>query len=199
MISLLGKTAAELREWMAAWGEPAYRADQLFAAIYRKRVRELAQATALPRALRDRLMRESKLGWPRISKEYGAADGTRRYLLGLEDGQSVETVLMPEDGTIGGAGPRDTICLSTQVGCPVDCRFCLTALLGLKRNLTAGEIVGQVLLVAAENGLDPRARPLNLVFMGQGEPLLNYENTMAAVRLLADRSEERRVGKECRL
>lgn len=186
MLALLGKTAAELQELMATWDQPAWRGRQLYEAIYRQRVRDLSAIRTLPAPLRGKLVAECVVGWPEIHRQYRAADGTIRYLLRLDDGQSVETVLMPEDGTISGAGPRDTICLSTQVGCAVDCRFCLTALLGFQRHLTAGEIVGQVLLVAAENGLDPLKRPLNIVFMGQGEPLLNYDHTLAAVRLLAD-------------
>ena len=186
MTDLLGKSAEELRDLAVSWGEPAYRGSQLYTAIYRRRIRDLAAIPALPRALRERLAAEYDVGWPRVERQFCSADGTVRYLLRLADNKTVETVLMPEDGTIHGPGPRDTICLSTQVGCPVDCRFCLTALLGLERNLSAGEIVGQVLLVAAESGLDPALRPLNLVFMGQGEPLLNYENTLRAVRLLGD-------------
>jgi 23S rRNA (adenine2503-C2)-methyltransferase len=98
-------------------------------------------------------------------------------LLQLADRKTVETVFMPEEG-------RDTICISSQVGCPVDCKFCLTALMGLERNLTAGEIVGQVLLVAAAHGLDPRDRQLNVVMMGQGEPLLNLANVIKATGCL---------------
>ena len=110
---------------------------------------------------------------------YESADGTRRYLLRLEDGRTVETVLMPE-------GERDTICISSQVGCPVDCKFCMTALLGLERSLTAGEIVGQVLLVARENRLRQDGGRLNIVMMGQGEPLLNLANVVKATRILLD-------------
>jgi 23S rRNA (adenine2503-C2)-methyltransferase len=116
---------------------------------------------------------------PEIAQRYESVDGTRRYLLRLEDARTVETVLMPE-------GERDTICISSQVGCAVDCKFCMTALLGLERNLTAGEIVGQVLVVARDNGLlEDRAR-LNIVMMGQGEPLLNLNNVLKATRLLTD-------------
>ncbi len=106
-------------------------------------------------------------------------DGTQRYLLELEDRRTVETVLMPEPG-------RDTICISSQVGCPVNCRFCLTALLGLERNLTAGEIVGQVLFVMRAHQLSTPADRLNIVMMGMGEPLLNLANVIKATRLLAD-------------
>ena len=105
--------------------------------------------------------------------------GTKRYLLELEDGRTIEAVLMPEPG-------RDTICISTQVGCPVDCKFCMTALMGLERNLTAGEIVGQVLFVARDNGLLEEPGKLNVVMMGMGEPLLNLPNVIKATRLLTD-------------
>jgi 23S rRNA (adenine2503-C2)-methyltransferase len=112
-------------------------------------------------------------------KEYCSVDGTRRYLLGLEDQKTVETVLMPEEG-------RDTICISSQVGCPVNCQFCLTALMGLERNLTAGEIVGQVLFVMREHQLSNETGRVNIVMMGQGEPLLNLANVIKATRLLTD-------------
>jgi 23S rRNA (adenine2503-C2)-methyltransferase len=114
-----------------------------------------------------------------VAQLYQSADGTRRYLLRLDDGRTVETVLMPE-------GERDTICISSQVGCPVDCKFCMTALLGLERNMTAGEIVGQVLLVARENRLRQDGGRLNIVMMGQGEPLLNLANVVKATRILLD-------------
>src|SRR5258706_14789766 len=124
---LLGKPVTELQDLMAAWGQPAWRGRQLYEAIYRQRTRDLSAIRTLPAPLREKLASECVLGWPEIHRQYRAADGTIRYLLKLSDGQGVETVLMPEDGTISGAGPRDTICLSTQVGCAVDCHFCLTA------------------------------------------------------------------------
>jgi len=114
-----------------------------------------------------------------VDRVFDSSDGTRRYLLKLADAKTVETVWMPE-------GERSTVCISTQVGCPVDCKFCLTALLGLERNLTAGEIVGQVLRVAADRGLEANVDRLNIVMMGQGEPLLNLSNVLKATRLLAD-------------
>ena len=118
-----------------------------------------------------------RVGLPEIAQRYESVDGTRRYLLRLDDGRTVETVLMPE-------GERDTVCISSQVGCPVDCKFCMTALMGLERNLTAGEIVGQVLLVARDNGLLEDGSRLNIVMMGQGEPLLNLPNVLKATRML---------------
>jgi len=114
-----------------------------------------------------------------LAREYRSVDGTRRYLLGLEDGRTVETVLMPEDG-------RDTICISSQVGCPVNCQFCLTALMGLERSLTAGEIVGQVLFVMKAHQLSAGVDRLNIVMMGMGEPLLNLPNVLKATRILVD-------------
>ncbi|MCX7603566.1 MAG: 23S rRNA (adenine(2503)-C(2))-methyltransferase RlmN, partial [Bryobacteraceae bacterium] len=118
-------------------------------------------------------------GLPERAARYESRDGTRRYLLRLADGKTVEAVFMPEEG-------RDTLCISTQVGCPVDCKFCLTALMGLERNLTAGEIAGQVLHLAADNGLWAREKRINIVMMGQGEPLLNLPAVLKAVRLLCD-------------
>jgi 23S rRNA (adenine2503-C2)-methyltransferase len=137
------------------------------------------QISTLPARLREELAARHELGLPGIAHLYQSSDGTRRYLLKLEDGRTVETVLMPE-------GERDTICISSQVGCPVDCKFCMTALMGLERSLTAGEIVGQVLLVARENQLRQDGGRLNIVMMGQGEPLLNLDNVIKATRILLD-------------
>ena len=119
------------------------------------------------------------MGLPEVHRTFDSSDGTRRYLLRLGDGKTVETVWMPE-------GQRSTVCISSQVGCPVDCKFCLTALLGLERSLTAGEIVGQVLRVASDGGLEASVDRLNIVMMGQGEPLLNLANVLKATRLLTD-------------
>lgn len=141
------------------------------------------------------------MGWPKIANQFEASDGTVRYLIECSDGQTVETVWMPEgdggeagDGSEAGestqqeASPWDraTICVSSQMGCAVDCQFCLTASLGIRRNLTAGEIVGQVGCVLLTKGVSPPRDRVNLVFMGMGEPFLNYENTMKAVRLLVE-------------
>ncbi len=184
------------------FGLPAYRGRQLFDALYRQRVTSLGEITTLPQELRQRLAeRGYEVGEPRIEKSFQSVDGTIRYLIAFSDGQSVETVWMPE-GDEGEAGdgseaaaeleapaeraPRATICLSSQIGCAVDCQFCLTALLGVQRNLSAGEIVGQVLTVLRERQVDPGQRRINLVFMGQGEPFLNYDAFLKAVRLLAE-------------
>lgn len=140
---------------------------------------ELSAISNLPQTVRSQLDTEIGLGLPALERRFDSTDGTRRYLLRLNDNRTVETVLMPEAG-------RNTICISSQVGCPVDCKFCLTALMGLERNLTAGEIVGQVLYVASQNGLRPADSRLNVVMMGMGEPLLNFENVLKATALLLD-------------
>jgi 23S rRNA (adenine2503-C2)-methyltransferase len=171
----------ELTDIQQALGpaEPAFRARQIYEAVYRRRVTDPVEISNLPKALRARLNSDLPLGLPAIERRYDSADGTRRYLLRLADGKTVETVWMPE-------GERSTICISSQVGCPVDCKFCLTALLGLERHLTAGEIAGQVLTVAADNALEANADRINIVMMGQGEPLLNLANVIKATRLMMD-------------
>ena len=167
---LLGLEIADLEALLA--DERKYRARQLYEALYRQRISSLGAATALPEELRQRLGAAYCVGLPEQAACFESVDGTRRYLLRLADLRTVETVWMPEED-------RDTACISTQVGCAVDCRFCLTARLGLERNLTAGELVGQVLHVG------PSER-LNIVMMGQGEPLLNLTQVLKATRLLTD-------------
>ncbi len=176
--SLLGMDLQDLRETIGP-AQPGYRARQVYDALYRQQVGDLGQITSLPASLREDLLSRHSVGLPEIARRYDSADGTRRYLLRLDDGKTVETVLMPE-------GERDTICISSQVGCPVDCKFCMTALLGLERNLTAGEIVGQVLLLARENRLRQDGGRLNIVMMGQGEPLLNLASVVKATTILLD-------------
>jgi 23S rRNA (adenine2503-C2)-methyltransferase len=175
---LVGMDLADLREALGP-GQPAYRAKQVYEAVYRQPVSDFVQITTLPASLRADLAERHPLGIPGIEQLYRSSDGTKRYLLRLDDGKTVETVLMPE-------GERDTICISSQVGCPVDCKFCMTALLGLERSLTAGEIVGQVLLVVRDNQLRHEGGRLNIVMMGQGEPLLNLDNVVKATRILLD-------------
>jgi 23S rRNA (adenine2503-C2)-methyltransferase len=171
----------ELPELEALLGptEPKFRALQIYDALYRQRFGDLGKITNIPKTLRKKLEDKASMGLPEIERYYDSADGTRRYLLRLADGKTVETVWMPEDR-------RSTVCISTQVGCPVNCRFCLTALLGLERNLTAGEIAGQVLRVAVDQRLEANIDRLNIVMMGQGEPLLNLTNVLKATRLLTD-------------
>ncbi len=181
-VELLGKSAEELRAFFASLGEPAYRGAQMYRALYVERRFDFAAMTNVPGALRSRLTEEARITLPRIVRRFQSVDGSVRYLfsIGGEDAKpaQIEAVFMPKEG-------RQTICISTQAGCAVDCHFCLTAQLGLIRNLTAGEIIGQVLVVLEENReqLTPQT---NVVLMGQGEPLLNYDATMAAVRIMLD-------------
>jgi len=212
-IALVGSNREELLALVDDVGEPAYRASQLLDAVYRQRVESIKEISTLPHQLRSRLVEAGvSVGLPKIEKRFVSQDGTVRYLMALADGQSVETVWMPEgDGGETGDGSeagdvsaksggrawdrasfdrasfdRGTICISSQVGCAVDCQFCLTALLGMKRNLSAGEIVGQVCAVLKDQKVSPPQDRINLVFMGMGEPFLNYDNFMKAVRLLVE-------------
>jgi 23S rRNA (adenine2503-C2)-methyltransferase len=176
--ALVGLDLSEIQQALGP-EEPRYRARQVYQALYQRKVDSVAGISALPAALRGRLQEQFEFGLPEAVSWFDSSDGTRRYLLQLADGRTVETVLMPEEG-------RDTICISSQVGCPVDCQFCLTAQMGLERNLTAGEIVGQILRVAARHGLSPADAKLNVVMMGMGEPLLNLQNVLKASRILFD-------------
>jgi len=214
--ALFGLDPAALADCMAAAGEPRWRGKQLVEALYRQRVNDLQGITTLSKGLRQKLTEEGwHVGRPQIGQVFTSTDGTERYLVEI-DGQTVETVWMPEgdDGETGDGGEdgwpddpadpdepevrlagdpeglsqrrrsRATICVSSQVGCAVNCQFCLTAKLGLQRNLTAGEIAGQVVSVFARQGIEVGRDRVNLVFMGMGEPFLNYDNFMGAVRLL---------------
>jgi 23S rRNA (adenine2503-C2)-methyltransferase len=200
--SLLGLQLPELVSLVEEFEQPSYRARQLFEALYRQRVETPEQISTLPQDFRRVLVeRGISVGLPRVEKKFVSSDGTVRYLVACADGQTVETVWMPEgDGGEAGDGSeaghqtetggrswaRATICVSSQVGCAVDCQFCLTALLGIKRNLTVGEIVGQVCAVLNDQNVSPPLERVNLVFMGMGEPFLNYENFMKAVHLLVE-------------
>ena len=185
-MELLGKSKEELREMCAAMGEPAYRGGQIYHALYAERKFDFAQITNLPAALRARLAAEATITFPVVKQRFASSDGSVRYLFSLgEDTENrkpskaaVEAVFMPSEG-------RQTICVSTQAGCAVDCQFCLTAQLGLIRNLTAGEILAQVLLPLEEQK-ERLAPQTNIVLMGQGEPLLNFDAVMAALRILLD-------------
>jgi 23S rRNA (adenine2503-C2)-methyltransferase len=216
-MELMGKSKEELRAFCVALGEPAYRGGQIYHALYAERKFDFAQMTNLPAALRERLAKEAQVTLPEVKQRFTSADGSVRYLFGLGSGEekalntensekegtkdtekkkenarnahrpqkpaSVEAVFMPSEG-------RQTICISTQAGCAVDCHFCLTAQLGLIRNLTAGEILAQVLVALGEQerdaGLKPGATQTNVVLMGQGEPLLNFEPVVAALRIMLD-------------
>ncbi|MGH9825887.1 MAG: hypothetical protein ACREDR_21875, partial [Blastocatellia bacterium] len=175
---LNGMTQLELRVFLEGIGEPSFRAKQLFAGIHKRRLDSFDLFTDLPKTLRERLKAEANPVSLEIGRVFNSSDGTRRFLLELRDGLEVETVFMPEER-------RDTICISSQVGCPLACDFCVTGVLGLMRNLSVGEIVSQVISVLNEVfgvGATPE-HPTNIVIMGMGEPLLNYDNVMKAVRL----------------
>jgi 23S rRNA (adenine2503-C2)-methyltransferase len=210
MTEILGKSKSELREFCAALNEPAYRGGQIYHALYAERKFDFSRMTNLPVALRTRLVNEARITPPTVRQRYASQDSSVRYLFALPNSElatnkhtakgaesteenklegspslrqtaraaSVEAVFMPSEG-------RQTICISTQAGCAVDCQFCLTAQLGLIRNLTPGEILAQVLLPLEEHkaALAPQT---NIVLMGQGEPLLNFDNVTAALRILLD-------------
>jgi 23S rRNA (adenine2503-C2)-methyltransferase len=200
---LLGLGLHELTSLVEESGQPQYRAQQLFEAIYRQRVESAEEISTLSQEFRRTLVEKGfSVGLPTIDKKFVSVDGTVRYLMTFADGESVEAVWMPE-GDAGEAGDgseagnelekqtsrnwdRATICVSSQVGCAVDCKFCLTGLLGVKRNLTAGEIVGQIAVVLNDQHVAPPRDRVNLVFMGMGEPFLNYDNFIKAVRLLVE-------------
>jgi 23S rRNA (adenine2503-C2)-methyltransferase len=220
--ALFGMSLPELMERMGALGQKPYRARQVWDALYKQRVSSVEEMTVLPAELRARLADEGAVvGMPEIVQAAVSVDGTERYLMRMADGETVETVWMPDgdggergdgteaaleeevlEGREGNAGSakvdkrnwgalaeagyrRATICISSQVGCAVNCQFCLTAKLGIKRNLTAGEIAGQVAAVLNRHGVKIGKDRINLVFMGMGEPFLNYEAFMASVRVLA--------------
>jgi len=222
---LFGLTLPELTGLMARLGQKPYRATQLHEALYRQRVTSLDQITTLHQPLRDALAAECySIGLPEILQTARSVDGTERYLIRMADGETVETVWMPDgdggergdgseaaaeeeaaEGLEGNPQPsspqrrrdlrnlgalerngytRATICISSQIGCAVNCQFCLTAKLGIKRNLTAGEIAGQVVAVLNRHGVKIGADRINLVFMGMGEPFLNYDEFIRSVHLL---------------
>ena len=212
MMELLGRSKEELRAFCVELGEPAYRGGQIYHALYAERKFDFARMTNLPATLRGRLAKKARVTLPEVKQRFVSSDGSVRYLFGLVEIQekrinteiaedtesteknqktpanlrtrpSVEAVFMPGEG-------RQTICISTQAGCAVDCHFCLTAQLGLIRNLTAGEILAQALLPLEEHkaelapAFEAQGKQTNIVLMGQGEPLLNFEPVMAALRIL---------------
>ncbi len=192
---LFGLNNQQLKDLITGFGQPEYRGKQLSGALYREWVEELAEVSTLPKELRSALMEsEYHVGLPKIVEVFSSMDGTERFLIAGNDGQTVETVWMPDgDGGEAGDGSeagtdlrRATICVSSQIGCAVNCQFCLTAKLGIIRNLTAGEIAGQVVAVLKRHKVRIGKDRINLVFMGMGEPFLNYDEWIAAVRLLVE-------------
>jgi 23S rRNA (adenine2503-C2)-methyltransferase len=185
--NLLGLTRAELEAFVAAMGEKPFRARQLIKWIYKRWVGDFDQMSDLAKSFRERLKQVAEVRPPAITLTQAASDGTRKWLLNMDAGQSpepqaVEMVFIPEPG-------RGTLCISSQVGCAMDCSFCSTAQQGFNRNLSVAEIVGQVWLANRELGSQPgtdRRVVTNVVFMGMGEPLANYRNIVPAAEILMD-------------
>src|SRR5437762_330417 len=199
--NLFGLDRAGLEAAMTEFDEPAYRARQMYVWLYRRRVRDLAAMTDLGKGLRARLESGFEVRWPEVAARDVSRDGTIKYLFQLDDGATIESVFIPEER-------RRTICISTQAGCPLKCAFCLTGIAGYKRNLKPWEILGQVATVmdeAPRTGVweadsapqhnerardslprERKTKPWNVVVMGMGERLLNYEATVHALRVLLD-------------
>jgi 23S rRNA (adenine2503-C2)-methyltransferase len=193
-LALFGLKNEQLTIALKKFSAPGYRSRQLSEALYRQWVSSLDELTTLPKELRQQLSQTGySIGLPEIAQTFRSVDGTERYLMSMSDGQTVETVWMPEgdagetgDGSEASGYRDSTICVSSQIGCAVNCQFCLTAKLGIIRNLTAGEIAGQVVAVLKRHNVQIGRDRVNLVFMGMGEPFLNYDAFMDAVRLLVD-------------
>ena len=176
-VNLVGLLPSELEDLAVELGASRYRGRQLATWIYRKGVVDLEAMTDLPREFRERLAERAVVGVPEPERVSASQDGSRKLVFKLEDGSRISSVLMPDDD-------RMTLCVSTQVGCGFECRFCLTGVMGFERNLTAGEIVGQAL--AANRLLEGGRRVTHIVFMGMGEPLANYAAVVQAIRILTD-------------
>ncbi|RME34224.1 MAG: 23S rRNA (adenine(2503)-C(2))-methyltransferase RlmN [Gammaproteobacteria bacterium] len=179
--NLLDLDPDALRDHFLSLGEKPFRAGQLLKWVHQLGVTDFGAMTNLSRELRQRLVAASSLDLPRVVRDQQSADGTRKWLLELEGGDCIETVFIPEEG-------RGTLCVSSQVGCPMDCSFCATAKQGFNRNLTTAEIIGQLFVAARELGqFRSRERIItNVVLMGMGEPLLNFDAVVAAMRLMLD-------------
>lgn len=180
---LVGSTLADLEELMRSWEEPPFRARQLYTWLYGRRAAEFDEMSSLGRELRARLAAETRLRTLTLLDRQLSADGTIKFLFRTDDGYNIESVLIPSEARDDQDEPkRRTICISTQVGCPLDCKFCATASMRLKRNLRAGEIVEQFLMVEQHSG----EAITNIVYMGMGEPMLNYDNVFTSAGIFTD-------------
>ncbi|MEY2342444.1 23S rRNA (adenine(2503)-C(2))-methyltransferase RlmN [Acidithiobacillus sp. IBUN Pt1247-S3] len=173
---LLGLDRIGLESLFVEWGEPRFRAAQVLQWLHARQVGDFAQMSNVNKVLRERLEENCEVGELAVLREQHAGDGTRKWLLGLPDGNAIETVFIPED-------ERGTLCISSQVGCSLACSFCATGAQGLNRNLETHEIIAQIRVARRELGLDAIS---NVVFMGMGEPLLNLKQVLPAIRLLLD-------------
>ncbi|MGC2236840.1 MAG: 23S rRNA (adenine(2503)-C(2))-methyltransferase RlmN [Pyrinomonadaceae bacterium] len=182
-LHLTGLKTNELAEFVASIGEPKYRAKQIFKGLHERRLLSFDEMTDLPKAFREKLNETALVSTLKVESRYVSTDGTRRFLMKTHDNLPVETVFIPTEN-------RDTICFSSQSGCPLKCDFCLTAKLGLLRNLTAGEIVEQIIIVLNDvygvGGETPHGT--NLVGMGAGEPFLNFENLIKALEIMSEKT-----------
>ncbi|MBA2735579.1 MAG: 23S rRNA (adenine(2503)-C(2))-methyltransferase RlmN [Pyrinomonadaceae bacterium] len=179
-LHLSGLTQTELADFVKNSGEPTFRAKQIFKGLHERRLRSFDEMTDLPKAFREKLNQTATASTLKVESRYISTDGTRRFLMKTRDNLPVETVYIPTEN-------RDTICFSSQSGCPLKCDFCLTAKLGLLRNLTAGEIVEQIIIVLNDvYGVGAETpHGTNLVGMGAGEPFLNYENLIKALEIMS--------------
>ena len=176
--NLYGLTRSEFEQLLVEFGKKPFHGRQLFKWVYKNMVFDFEAMTDLGKELRSKLAKDYRVDLPKIAKHQKSSDGTEKFLFELEDGAAIESVLIPDD-----ASGRMTLCVSSQVGCALGCTFCATGKMGFKRNLTIGEIIAQPIhmrLLYGEDAFD------NMVFMGMGEPLLNYDNVMAAVDILTD-------------
>jgi len=194
-MNLFGLERPEIEGAMLARGLPPFRGRQIYRALYARGVDSFESMTDLPKWLRQELARDCEIQKPKVASRHVGKDGTTKYLVELEDGRSVECVTIPEPAFAPGASARlaeasrrrprrHTFCLSTQVGCPLKCSFCFSGTIRFERNLTAGEILAQFLL--ARGALAEAKARSNIVFMGMGEPLLNSDAVLKAIRILTD-------------
>lgn len=177
LTNLAGASLEEIETAIMGMNEPRYRVRQIYAGMYRRLWRSWDQFTDLGKPLRERLHALFVIEYPSVQQVFVSRDGTRRYLFEIAPGQRIESVFIPEE-------TRDTLCISTQVGCAMGCLFCATGKLPMERNLSAGEIIGQILSLQTDRGTTPKR--MNIVIMGMGEPLNNYENVMKALRLMTN-------------
>lgn len=180
-LNLLDFDESGLSRYFETIGERGFRARQIIKWVHQLGVTDFGAMTNLSKALRSQLIEAAEIRTPVIESEQLSGDGTRKWLMRVDSGNCVETVFIPE-------GARGTLCVSSQVGCPLDCRFCATAKQGFNRNLGVSEIIGQVWLAARRLGQEPKngRRITNVVMMGMGEPLLNFDNVVPAMQLMMD-------------